>query len=100
MEQHSNAKEAKFEAKSQLAQAVAKSGKWLAVVWTIGEGGKLAMARTTFDFPFADVTAALEILANDLKRESSGLVTTPLPQADGFGSVGDKAEEVACAINP
>lgn len=72
----------------QLLKAVFDgSDKWLFAVWSI-EGGRLVMRRSFLNFPHGDWKIAVDLLKKEAVKEL-GLDTSPLPEATGFGIVGD-----------
>lgn len=91
--QHASAKECQAQFKSQLQDVLLSHPKWMAAVWGIDKNGKMVVSKTTCNFPTADFGGALSLLHQVLEREVSGLDTSALPTAEGFGSTGEALGE-------
>jgi hypothetical protein len=91
--QHASAKECQVQFKSQLQDVLLSHPKWMAAVWGIDKDGKITVSRTTCDFPIADFLGALDLLQQSLEKEISGIDTSALPVAEGFGSTGEALGE-------
>jgi hypothetical protein len=91
--EHENEQQALAAAGGQIQSTQGKP--WMIAVW-IEEEGKLALHRTTWQFPLAKMTEARELLRENMTEEICPQIE-PLPLADFLQMVLGEQEEVAGA---
>ena len=84
---HYSAEEAKASHLEFLQEAII-SGKWMAMIWYVGDNGMIHARNVTHSFPVGEFDAAIKHLRDacaNKREESVEFVPTPLPRANRKG---------------
>lgn len=82
MENHTEFQDAK-DSFSRFVDNLSEGQKWLGVVWTVSDDGKVKMSRTTWDFPLDALEECVDQIWSDIRKDvAEKSKVDPLPEAD------------------